>query len=193
MKINVVLFMSLIFIGCKPKVLKTEQVNSISNPLNDTTLIISKKVESIPDKLDVTEKSQSSLVDATYFKFKNYKGYKLTDTITIDLNGNGILEKVYFDQTSCTKLIIDEPNTDQIYLGCKNEKYTGVLSSMDWVNLWYVVFDKETYEVIVEDGELLGSEKYELERPSIYIGKESAGGGIITYKNGELYWVHQSD
>lgn len=53
--------------------------------------------------------------------------------------------------------------------------------------------DKETFEVLAEDGELVGDKIVTLERPSIHVRKEAADGGIITYRNGEHYWVHQSD
>ena len=42
------------------------------------------------------------------FEFKNYKEFRLTDTLHFDLNGNGILEKVYFANTTCSKIIIEE-------------------------------------------------------------------------------------
>ena len=35
-----------------------------------------------------------------FFEFKNFKEFRLTDTLHIDLNGNGILEKVYASETT---------------------------------------------------------------------------------------------
>ena len=90
-------------------------------------------------------------------------------------------------------MIIEEKGKDLISIDCGKEEYKGFPSAIGWVNLWCVVSDKETFEIIVEDGELVGDKIVNLERPSIYVGKEEAGGGIITYRNGELYWVHKSD
>ncbi len=128
-----------------------------------------------------------------YFEFKNYKEYQVSDTISIDLNGNGTLERIYFDRKDCSKLIIEEKGKDLISIGCGKEEYKGFPKAIGWVNLWCVVSDKKTIEVIVKDGELLEDKIVSLEQPSIYLGKEEAGGGIITYRNGELYWIHQSD
>jgi hypothetical protein len=130
---------------------------------------------------------------SNYFEFKNYKEHKITDTINIDLNGNGILEQIYFDNKDCPKLLIKEKGQEMISIGCGKEDYEGFPNAIGWVDLWCVVSDKETFEVIIKGGDILGDEIVSLERPSLFIGKEEAGGGIITYKNGKLYWVHQSD
>ncbi|WP_053989909.1 hypothetical protein [Mangrovimonas sp. TPBH4] len=139
------------------------------------------------------DKITSDCLHPEYFDFKNHKEYCITDTINLDLNGNGIIEKIYFDNKSCPKLIIEEKGQDLISIGCGIEKYKGFPNAIGWVDLWCIVSDKETFEILVEDGELIGDKTVTLERPSLYVGKEEAGGGIITYKNGELYWIHQSD
>jgi len=128
-----------------------------------------------------------------FLLLKIVKKYCVKDTICIDLNGNGIIEKVYFNKKDCPKLIIDEKGKDLISIGCGKKEYKGFPNAMGWVNLWCVVSNKETIEVIVENEELIGDKNINLERPSIYVEKESAGRGIITYKNGKLYWIHQSD
>jgi hypothetical protein len=128
------------------------------------------------------------------FDFKDYQEYKLTDTIQIDLNGNGILESIYFDNNDCSKILIKEKGQKLISFGCKKEEYDGFPNAVGWVNLWCVVKDKKVWEVLfTEDGDIDKDTIVNLERPSIYIGKEEAGGGIITYRNEKLYWIHQSD
>ncbi len=128
------------------------------------------------------------------FDFKNYQEYKLTDTIQIDLNGNGILESVYFDNNDCPKILIKEKGQELISFGCGKEEYDGFPNAIGWVNLWCTVKDKKVWEVLfTEDGDIDKDTIVNLERPSIYIGKEEAGGGIITYRNEKLYWIHQSD
>ena len=128
------------------------------------------------------------------FDFKDYQEYKMTDTIQIDLNGNGILESVYFDNNYCSKILIKEKGQKLISFGCGKEEYDGFPNAVGWVNLWCVVKDKKVWEVLfTEDGDIDKDTIVNLERPSIYIGKEEAGGGIISYRNGKLYWIHQSD
>ncbi|WP_139149466.1 hypothetical protein [Ulvibacter litoralis] len=128
------------------------------------------------------------------FDFKSFKEYKLTDTIEIDLNGNGIIESIYFDHKDCPRILIEEKGQKLISLGCGNKDYEGFPNAVEWVNLWCVVSDKEVWEVLFkENGDIDKDSILNLERASIYIGKEEAGGGIITYRNGNLYWVHQSD
>ena len=171
------------------KVLKTESV--IETKVIEEQIELTEKVKT--ESLKTDNKKVSDWTHPEFFEFKNYNEYRVTDTISLDLNGNGILERIYFDKKDCPKLIIEEKGTDLISIGCGKEEYNGFPNAIGWVNLWCVVSDKETFEIIVEDGELVGDKIVKLERPSIYVGKEEAGGGIITYRNGELYWVHQSD
>jgi len=143
------------------------------------------------------ETGQKNIKDwkhSEYFEFKNYEEYKITDTINIDLNGNGILEQIYFDNKDCLKLLIKEKGQKTISIGCGKEEYDGFPNDIGWVDLWCAVKDKKVWEVLItEEGDIDKDTIVSLERPSIYIGKEEAGGGIITYRNGNLYWVHQSD
>ncbi len=171
------------------KVLKTESV--IETKVIEEQIEQTEKVKT--ESLKSENKKIADWTHPEFFEFENYKEYRVTDTISIDLNGNEILERIYFDKKDCPKLIIEEKGKDLISIGCGKEEYSGFPNAIGWVNLWCVVSDKETFEIIVEDGELVGDKVVNLERPSIYVGKEDAGGGIITYRNGELYWVHQSD
>ncbi|MCG8750566.1 hypothetical protein [Tenacibaculum finnmarkense] len=171
------------------KVLKIEPV--IETNVIEEQVELTEKVKT--DSLKSENKKITDWTHPEFFEFKNYKEYRVTDTISLDLNGNGILERIYFDKKDCPKLIIEEKGKDLISIGCGKEEYKGFPNAIGWVNLWCVVSDEETFEIIVEDGELVGDKIVNLERPSVYLGKEEAGGGIITYRNGELYWVHQSD
>jgi hypothetical protein len=175
------------------QILKQEFESKTVNP----KIIFEYKTDSIELKIGKSQQTGQKInkdwKHSEYFEFKNYDEYKITDTINIDLNGNGILEQIYFDNKDCPKLLIKEKGQDIISIGCGNEDYEGFPNAIGWVDLWCVVSDKETYEVIIKEGDILGDEIVSLERPSLFIGKEEAGGGIITYKNGKLYWVHQSD
>jgi hypothetical protein len=171
------------------KIVKTESVveKKSTEKQDEQTAIIKTESKKQKNEKNINWKHPE------FFEFKNYKEYRISDTIQIDLNGNGIMEKIYFENKNCPKLIIKEKGHNLISIGCGKEEYKGFPNAIGWVNLWCIVYDKETFEVIVQNGELIGEEKVNLERPSIYVGKEEAGGGIITYNNGELYWIHQSD
>jgi len=138
--------------------------------------------------------SLNAYAQSKSFDFKEFEPYNLNDTIQIDLNGNGIIEKVYFTQTECKQLIIDELGSELISIVCENNKYLKYPDQVDWVNQWCVVYDKKVWEVLfLENGDIGKDTIVTLDKPGIYICKKESGGGIITYRNGKLYWVHQSD
>lgn len=118
----------------------------------------------------------------------------LNDTLLIDLNGNGIAEKIFFTNTKeCSELIITE-NDKILKFGCGNGKNLKFLSDVNWIDEWHIVEEKETYEVLFKtNGDILKDTIIKLEYPSLYIGKKEMGGGIITYRNDNLYWVHQAE
>ena len=160
--------------------------------------VIEKQIDSTKfDQIESQQIEKKIISDWThpeFFEFKDYKEYRITDTISIDLNGNGILEYIYFDNKNCPKILIREKGQQLISLGCGKKDYKGFPNAIGWVDLWCVVSDKEVWEVLfTKDGDIDKDTIINLKRPSIYIGKEEAGGGIITYRNGKLYWIHQSD
>ncbi|WP_394749171.1 hypothetical protein [Spongiimicrobium salis] len=128
-----------------------------------------------------------------FFGFKNYKEYRINDTISIDLNGNGILEKIYFNRNNHHQLYIDEKGAQRIVLGNKSGTFSEFPSTMEWVNLWSVVSDDQVTQVLFEEnGPVLKDSLIAMEGPGIYIGREVLGGGIITYRKNKLSWIHQS-
>nr|WP_299170869.1 hypothetical protein [uncultured Allomuricauda sp.] len=190
------ILISIIFFSCKNKENENSKTEIKEVKPNIETKAVEEKIKLAKiekESLNPEKKSTENWTHPEFFEFKKYKEYRITDTISIDLNGNGILERVYFEKKDCPKLMIEERGRNPISIGCGKEEYKGFPNAIGWVNLWCVVYDKETFEIIVEDGELIGDKTVNLERPSIYVGKEEAGGGIITYKNGKLYWIHQSD
>jgi len=53
--------------------------------------------------------------------------------------------------------------------------------------------DKKTSEAtFTEDGDILGSEDVKLQNPSIALGADELGGGLITFLNGKYVWIHQT-
>ncbi len=181
-----ILLLLTITISCKKKV--NDKKDKVIHKTN--TKYIVKQLK----KADSDKNNNANWTHPDSFEFKNYKEYKITDTISIDLNGNGVLEKIYFDRKDCPKIIIKEKGQKLISFGCGNNDFKGFPKKIDWVDLWCVVFDKNVWEVTFkENGDIDNDITSRLERPSLYIGKKGAGGGIITYKNKNLYWIHQSD
>ena len=125
--------------------------------------------------------------------FKKASLYKITDTIKADFNGDGVVDQVYFEKNSVTSGVIirhGETN-EEIRIGFG--KQFDYLTDFNWVDYWGLVEDKETFEVIfAEDGDILESREITLQNPSIFVGKDEVGGGLITFKNGEYIWIHQT-
>jgi hypothetical protein len=172
-------------LGCKNRQIdKPEKSVQKSDSLIEKKIIIKK-----PKKENLEDWKHSE-----FLEFEDYKEYRISDTINVDLNGNGILESVYFENNDCPKILIKEDGKELISIGCGSEGFYGFPKAIDWVDLWCVVSDKIVWEVLfTENGDIDKDTIANLERPSIYIGKEEAGGGIITYRNGKPYWIQQSD
>lgn len=66
-------------------------------------------------------------------------------------------------------------------------------NDFSWVDFWGTTKDRETYEIVIKDSEIIGDKTTKLDNNSIFVRKEEVGGGVITYKNGKFIWVHQSD
>ena len=73
--------------------------------------------------LDYVAQGNSVFIAASSFSYNlkdtlnieiDYEYTLQEDTISIDLNGNGILERVYFDKKDCPKLIIEEKGQNQM-------------------------------------------------------------------------------
>lgn len=148
------------------------------------------------DLLDLQYNKQpfKNEIEQKIFDFKNFKEFKLNDTIKIDIDGDSKTEQIYFQDKGCKQLIIEKENKTKLTFGCGDYKNIDFLDEIGWVDQWCVVYDTKVWEVLFKDnGDIDRDTIIKLERPSIYIGKKEAGGGIITYKNGKLYWIHQSD
>lgn len=168
---------AILLIACNQEVKQNPETESIP----DST-VVEVAVDTITKELDTVSTETT----------KNDTRYSLTDTIRLDLNGNGVIDKVYFVEDSCKRLIVEEDGEYLIEIGCGREDENGLPNAVGWVDHWYIVRDLEQSEAIIDDDQVLGDSEVILERPSIYVGKEEAGGGIITFLNGKPYWVHQS-
>ncbi len=145
-----------------------------------------------------TEKdnSENNYLQQSLTGFERATLFKLTDTITADFNGDGILDKAVLKKENETSgIIIKHGKTNEEFrIGFGKNFATWTDFDCNWVDYWGLVEDKETSETtFAEDGDVLGSRVVKLQNPSIVIGKDEIGGGLITFINGKYEWIHQAD
>jgi len=116
---------------------------------------------------------------------------KFSDTLELDMNGNGTSEFIFWDLGYCTSLVIREAGADDIRIGCNIQWQNNLPETVDWVNIWYRVTEQEVFETTFDDNEILGERKVKLDNYGFYIGKAEAGGGVIGYVDGQLVYLHQ--
>jgi hypothetical protein len=137
--------------------------------------------------------------DVSYFQselegeFKNYQYVNLDDTIHADLNGGGVPDKAIFTTVNGKQgiLITHGETNEKVNIGFGN-----ALEEMDdfgWVEYWALVRDSDTYEIVIEDDQIVGDTVVPLSQPSIAVKKAEVGGGVITFQNGKYIWIHQAD
>ena len=139
-----------------------------------------------------TKQPQFNNQDLSY-EFKDATIFKLTDTITADFNGDGNADQAIFKKENETSgIFITHGETNQkIKIGF-GEPFAHV-KEFNWVDYWGLINDSESYEIVIEDAEIIGDREVKLDNPSIVVRKEEVGGGLITFKNGKYVWIHQSD
>lgn len=125
--------------------------------------------------------------------YKSATFYNLTDTITADFNGDGILDKAFYKKEKETSgIIIQHGQTNEVFKIGFGKPFAE-MKKFDWVDYWGLVEDKETSETtFANDGDVLGSKVVKLQNPSIALGASELGGGLITFLNEKYVWIHQT-
>nr|WKN37409.1 hypothetical protein K4G66_01635 [Tunicatimonas sp. TK19036] len=145
------------------------------------------------NRVDQDKQGDREPLDLSY-EFKDAKIIDLKDSIVEDLNGDGTADNAIFTtENGKSGILITDGKTKQetrIGLGHSFEERGDDFS---WVDYWGIVKDSTTYEIIIENAEILGDTTVYLENPSILIRKEEVGGGLITFRNGKYEWIHQAD
>ncbi len=165
-------------------------LDSIAEQVSDTTTLDNNQLaqQTTADK-NHTEEFKKQYISG----FEKATLYKLTDTITADFNGDGFLDKAIYKKEKETSgiLIIHGRTNDQVKIG--SGKQFSHMTEFNWIDYWGLVEDKETGETTFsEDGDILGSKDVKLQNPSIVLGADEVGGGLITYLNGKYVWIHQT-
>jgi hypothetical protein len=193
MKQTIYILIILILTGCGQS--NSEQTQNIvkdtlANQISDTT---NKEHNDFAEQ-DSTEKNQTEEYRKQSLSgFEKATLYKLTDTITADFNGDGIEDKAYFKKENQNSGIIIKHGQTNEAVKIGFGKQFAHMTEFDWVDYWGLVEDKVTSETTFsEDGDVLGSKDVKLQNPSIALGADEQGGGLITFKNGKYVWIHQT-
>lgn len=193
----------LVLISCGPS-------NSKKGSTNESEKIQTDIIESITNEEDHSIKSKIQKdsiieVEENNFNPEEYRKeslslsfekatlFNLTDTITADFNGDGINDRVVFVKEKETSgiVVIHGGLNEEVRIGFG--EHFAHMTEFNWVDYWGLVMDKETSEItFTEDGDVLESQDVKLQNPSITLGKDEVGGGLITYLNGKYLWIHQT-
>jgi hypothetical protein len=183
-------------IGCNQE--NSKQIKKItqkkSSDSNFDTISSKNRIDSKKTTL-LTQQTQESNTELSLSGFENAKSFKLTDTIIADFNGDGVLDKAIIKKENKTSgIIIKHGTTNEVVkIGFGKRFSTWTDFDCKWVDYWGLVKDKETVETTFDDaGDVLGVKNIKLNNPSIVLGQNEIGGGLITYLNGKYVWIHQT-
>lgn len=125
---------------------------------------------------------------------KSFQQYTIRDTITVDLDGDSIQDLAYFKTNINKKSIVvrDGKTKKEVTIGL-DKSFKDIGKNFNWVDNWGTINDSEVYENVISNGEIIGGRKVKLANKSLFVGKDDAGGGIITFKAGRFLWIHQAD
>ncbi len=144
---------------------------------------------------NVKYKSEATNLPEQHAKaMKSFQQYTIRDTIAADLNGDSMQDLAYFKTNINRKSIVvrDGKTKKEITIGL-DKSFKDIGSNFNWVDNWGTTNDSEVYENVISNGEIIGGKKVKLTNKSLFVGKDDAGGGIITFKAGRFLWIHQAD
>ncbi|SEF49201.1 hypothetical protein [Algoriphagus boritolerans] len=166
-------------------------LDSIADQVSDTSILDNNQ---LAEQTTIDENQSEEYRKQSLSGFEKATLYKLTDTITADFNGDGLLDKAIYKKENETSgiIIIHGKTNDQVKIGFG--KQFAHMTDFNWVDYWELFEGTETSETTFkDDGDILGSKKVKLQNVSIFIGRHEEGGGLITFKNGNYEWIHQAD
>lgn len=190
----IMLLLVIKLMSCGQTQTKSDDTSVKENSNKGDTTIFTGADNSSSEKDFVTDNEKYNYVEESLnYQFKNYELIELTDTINEDLNGDGLTEKAIYKTENGKSgiIIIDGKTKKELKIGFGS--LFAHLDNFDWVDYWGIVRDTTTFEIIIENGEIIGDKPVRLENPSIVIGEEEYGGGLITYLKGKYQWIHQTE
>ena len=174
---------------------ETTQIGTIENKTN----AVNDSIKANIPKDSIVEIEESDYNPEEYrreslnLSFKKATLFNLSDTIIADFNGDGTIDKALYVKENETSgiVIIHGGLNKEVRIGF-GEQFAH-MTEFNWVDYWGLVMDKKTSEAtFTEDGDILGSEDVKLQNPSIALGADELGGGLITFLNGKYVWIHQT-
>jgi hypothetical protein len=192
MKQTIYILTLLILTGCGQSN-SGESQNAVSDTLthqiSDTTI----KKSDFTEQKSTDENQIEEYRKQSMSEFEKATLYKLTDSIIADFNGDGFLDKAFYKKEKGTSGIIIKHGKTNKEVRIGFGKSFSHMTEFDWVDYWGLVEDKETSETtFTDDGDVLGSKDVKLQNPSIALGADELGGGLITFLNGKYVWIHQT-
>jgi hypothetical protein len=114
-----------------------------------------------------------------------------------DFNGDGKKDVAVFVEDKKTNKkglrILHSGATSCIIIGAGINFYAAG-DDLDWVNRWYLVPSGNVWETVIDSsGELRGRKRIGLQYGSIRLCMDEGGCGIVSFRSGKYFWVHQSD
>jgi hypothetical protein len=186
----------IILTGCKKS-------NSEQNTVSDSDTLLTSNSDTISKDNIISDKQKSNeekpneedFREQSLSGFEKAKLYKLTDTIKADFNGDGISDKVFYKKDNGTSgiIIIHGKTNEEVKIGFGKKFSTWSDYDCNWIDYWGLVEDRETIETsFTEEGDVIGTKNVKLQNPSIVLGENEIGGGLITFINGKYVWIHQT-
>lgn len=190
--INILIF--LVLLGCG-KLNPGQKTSSVHDTLtvSNSEPIPTDALFNVQQKLTEEMVKEEDFPEKTLIGFQKATLYNLTDTINADFNGDGILDKAFYKKEKNTSgIIIKHGKTnEEVKIGF-GKRFVD-MADFDWVDYWGLVEDKETRETTFkDDGDVLGSKNIRLQNPSISLGADEEGGGLLTFIDGKYLWIHQT-
>lgn len=178
-----------ISISCNTK----KETETISLP-NSTSKENTQKNASQEEPKNIELDSASHRTILLKNEFKSFELNNLKDTIKADLNGDKILDFAFFVNSNTKRelFIIDGKSNKKNKIG-QDKSFGKMSDDFSWVDYWGTTTDRETFEILIEDSEIIGDTITKLINKSIFVRKNEVGGGVITHKDNRFIWVHQSD
>lgn len=124
--------------------------------------------------------------------FRKFELHDMTDTLLADMTGDGKAEKIYLRAGKPMLMEVLEGGGKTVSIG-EDASFKDVGDDFGWADHWGIIRATSATENLVHDGEPEFSRRVTLGPASVFIRRDEAGGGIITYRDGKYIWIHQAD
>lgn len=186
MKPILLLITSFLLVSCNPS--PNRDNHQISAPTNDTLN------DGINSGSQNEQGSKRFCQDQIQTIFEKATCYALNETITADFNGDDYLDQATLAAEGEDKVIsiLDGQSKTVIKFG-PGHPLAGFGEDFNWIGYWGVLYDSVSYEIIVQDSEVIGDTLAHLPNPAIFLRQSEAGGGLIAFRDNAYQWIHQTD